>query len=142
MYWIKSLPPPNPISSDWNYSRFGAAIPSKETKTNTLKKFFSGSSLTEEKLLQAMRDDTRVVIETANDKEARINREAEKKAESIEGKLEAKTVKDDKKRKLSKKIDDFNERKEEAQKTETKDDDKEIAKEEEELMKEIEKEDE
>lgn len=137
MYYIKSLPPKNNAIGYYNYSRFGVVISSNEIQVETLKELFSNSPLTEEKLLNALRDDTRIIIENDNDREARKNREKTEKESSIVYKLEEKTIKDDKKRKIQKKIDEFNTKKSNALATETKEDDAIVAKEEIELEKEI-----
>ena len=136
--FIKSLPPDHP-TFDWNYTRFGVVIPKEFTEIKTLKEFFEGSPLSEEKLLNAIRDDNRVAFETDNDREAREAAEKLKDKESAESKaaIEIKSKKEKKKQTIDKKIEAFNEEKEKAIETETKEDDLIIAEKEKELMKEI-----
>ena len=136
MFYIKSLPPKNPVST-WTYNRFGEVIPEEEIQVESLKEFFSNSPLSEEKLEKALREDQRVIIENDNDREARLNREKEEIESTDKAKLEKKTKEYHKKDKLNKKIEDFNERKEKALETEIKEDDIQIEKEEKELEKEI-----
>ena len=137
MIYIKSLPPKNNNMGSWTYNRFGEVIPKEETEIETLKDFFKDSPLTEEKLLAALRSDNRVVIETEKDKEANEAKEKAEKENSVEYKIEQKTIKDNKKSQLQTKIDKFNEEKQSALETETKEDDLIVAEKEKELMKEI-----
>ena len=95
MYFIKALPPKESIAS-WTHTRFGKEIPKEKTEVETLKKFFDGSPLSEEKLLQALRDDARIEIETIEDHEANIARE-EKKAEVKDEPQEVKKIRKNKK---------------------------------------------
>ena len=135
--FIKSLPPKDNSNFDWNYTRFGSVIPKVDLEIETLKELFVESPLTEEKLMAALRNDSRVIIETVNDREARESREKDEVEKTPEFKLEKKVIKEHKKDVMDKKINAFNEEKEEALKTETKEDDLIIAEKEKELMKEI-----
>ena len=135
MYYIKAIAPNNCISNVFNYTRFGVVIPSKEIKIDSLKELFPKSSLSEEKLLNAMRNDNRVIIETENDRQANIAKE-EKIKEPVK-KEEVATKQKDEKRELQKEIAAHNQKKKAAQKTATKKDDIEVAKAEKELNKKI-----
>jgi len=137
--FIKAFQPKEPTPT-WTYTRFGTIIPQEDTEITTLKEFFVKSPLTEEKLMAAMRADKRVLIETVNDREARESREKINIESSVEYKLEKKNVKEHKKNVMDKKIEEFNEEKEKAMATETKEDDKIVAEKEKTLMKEIKKE--
>lgn len=130
---------------DQNYCRFGKIIPFKEQELNNieieveinkngkieiekkkytpLKGFFQESPLSEEKILNALKQDDAVIIETSNDREARVEREKKEREQSTIEKLEKKTKQDDQIRAAKKKIDELNEEKEEALKTKTKKDD-------------------
>lgn len=130
---------------DQNYTRFGYLIPFKEIeldnkiitfermergekkieeiKYTPLKAFFLKSPLSEEKLLNALRMDDAVDIETDRDREARLSREKAERESTSNYKHEKNTEKADRIRGARAKIEKLNEEKEEAQKTSTLKDD-------------------
>jgi hypothetical protein len=122
MYFLKNIAT-NSLGLVSNYTRFGCIIPAEEVEVESLEKFFKKSKLKENELLEALRADSNVVIETPADRSARIEKE-----KPVESKLEKKVRKDDKIRAEKKKLDKANEEIEEALKTPSKEDDK-IAKE-------------
>jgi len=137
MLYLKSLPPTKSPAVTWTYNRWGTIIPKEEIEIKSLKIFFVGSPLSEDKLLNALRNDDRVFIETEQDREARLSREKVEHDNDPVIQHEIKTIKKDKKRNIQKKIDAFNEEKENAQATATKEDDEIVAKKEKELMNDI-----
>lgn len=137
MFYINALPPVDKSINEFNYTRFGVVISKEEIKIESLKDLFPDSPLSEEKLEAALRSDSRIFIENDNDREARENKEAIVQEALPETKLEKDAVKRAKKDALQKEIEEFNEEKQAAQKTETKEDDKIVAEKEKGLMEKI-----
>lgn len=135
---------------DQNYTRFGYIIPFEEIELDTkiieiekmeygatvikkvehspLKSFFLESPLSEEKILNALRMDDAVIIETDRDREARLAREKKEREATTDFKHIRQIKKDDKIRTAKAKIELLNEEKEAAQKTKTLKDDKSVEK--------------